>query len=82
MQSDITRAALTASLLHDTTTGAFPENHDSQMEDDTADLVRELQSLNQTLEARIADLTFRREQTLDRFVVPAESPRPQPAYTA
>jgi len=64
IQSDITHATLTARLLHGTTTGAFVENQDEQMEADTGYLVKQLQILNLTMDACIADLKCKREQAL------------------
>jgi hypothetical protein len=64
MQHDITHAALTAGLLHETTTGAFVENYDKQMDEDTGYLVKQLQILNLTMDACIADLKCKREQAL------------------
>jgi hypothetical protein len=64
IQNDLTHAALTAGLLHDTTTGAFAENYDRQMEEDTGYLVKQLQTLTLTMDACIADLKRKREQAL------------------
>jgi hypothetical protein len=64
IQSDIIHATLTARLLHGTTTGAFVENQDEQMEEDTGYIVKQLQTLSLTMDARVDALKCKRDQAL------------------